>query len=447
MRKLERRALICLFIAVILVLGILLFTYRFICYGGNWATFYGNQSIYAGDSLASGTIFDRNGEVLARNADGTTYYSDDYYVRLGTVHAVGDNKGNIATAVMSNYRDKLIGYNLVTGTYKLPGRNPDITLTIDSDASRVAAEYLSYYDGGAIAVYNYKTGEILCMASGPSYDPSDIPELEPDDMSGIFINRVLSATMPPGSIFKTVTAAAAIENLDWRNFRYNCTGSMQLGNDEIICQEAHGELDFGRALTSSCNCAFAVMANSIGPDVMNEYTEKAGLTSVYDMEGIKNVSGSFSFPDDNELFLGWAAAGQHEDEINPLSMMVYMGAIANGGRAANPRLIEGSLLDQIPIITSMTGELIDSSTASILKRMMKDNVTNLYGEENFPGLSIGAKTGTAEVEGKNANAAFSGFIDDPEHPYAFIVYLENAGTGQGHAAPVANAVLQELMSD
>lgn len=447
MRKLERRAFICLLIAFVLFAGIILFTFRFIRYGSEWATFYGNQSIYSGDALNSGTIYDRNGNVLARNADGTTYYYDDYYVRLGTVHTVGDNRGNISTAVMSNYRAKLIGYNLITGTYKLPGSNPDVTLTIDLDASRVAAEYLSYYEGGAVGVYNYKTGEILCMASGPSYDPLDIPELDQDDTSGIFINRMLSSNMTPGSIFKTVTSAAAIENMDWRNFSYECNGTLEMGEGEIICQQVHGLVDFGEALTQSCNCAYAVMAKELGPEIMKAYTEKAGLTSIYDMDGIKNISGTFSFPKDDDALLGWAAIGQHEDRVNPLSMMVYMGAIANGGEAALPRLLEKSFLNQLPVRTLMTGTLIESRTAEILKDMMKNNVIDSYGETNFPGLVLGAKTGTAEVEGKNPNAVFAGFIDDLKHPYAFIVYLENAGSGLDHAAPLANAVLQVLVSE
>lgn len=445
MKKIERRAFICLLIAFVLFAGIVFFTYRFVRYGGSWATFYGNQSIYSGESLSSGIIFDRNGEELLKNADGTTYYSDDYYVRLGTVHAVGDNRGNIATAAMSNYRDKLIGYNLITGTYKLQGHNPDITLTIDSRASSVAAEYLSYYDGGAVGVYNYKTGEILCMASAPSYDPTDIPELEQDDTSGIFINRLLSANMTPGSIFKTVTAQAAIENMDYRNFHYICEGELEIGDDKVTCQEVHGEVDFYSALTESCNCAYAVMSEELGAVNLSIYTQKAGLTSIYDMDGIKNISGSFDFPDDNQNMLAWAGIGQHNDEVNPLSMMVYMGAIANGGKAAMPRLLARSFLDQLPIPTSMTGELIAPDTAAILKSMMMDNVTNGYGESNFPGLRMGAKTGTAEVYDRLPNAVFAGFLDDVDHPYAFIVYVENAGNGITHAAPIANAVLQTLM--
>ena len=445
MRKIERRAFICLLIAFVLFSGLLVFMYRFVRYGGEWATFYGNQSIYSGDALASGTIFDRNGEELARNADGTTYYSDDYYVRLGTVHAVGDSRGNVATAALSNYREKLIGYNLVTGTYKLKGKNPDITLTIDSDASRVAAEYLSYYDGGAVGVYNYKTGEVLCMASGPSYDPTDIPELEPDDTSGIFINRLLTANMTPGSIFKTVTAAAAIENMDYRNFHFICEGELEIGDDKVTCQEVHGEVNFETALTKSCNVAYAVMAQELGAETLVKYTEKAGLTSIYDMDGIKNIAGEFEFPSDNKLLLSWAAIGQHNDELNPLSMMVYMGAIANGGKAAMPRMLSRSFLDQIPITVSMTDELITPETSYILKEMMLNNVRNSYGEGNFPGLNMGAKTGTAEVMDREPNAVFAGFLDDKDHPYAFIVYVENAGNGIVHAAPIANAVLQTLM--
>ena len=76
---------------------------------------------------------------------------------------------------------------------------------------------------------------------------------------------------------------------------------------------------------------------------------------------------------------------------------------------------------------------------------MKYNVEYSYGVDTFYGLDVGGKTGTGEVEGKNPNATFVGFLDDPEHPYAFIVCVENAGSGYGVAAPIANAVLQELV--
>lgn len=437
MRRLERRAMICMLLAAVLVIGTLLFCVRFVRDGREWATFYGNQGIYTDGMLSSGSIYDRNGVLLAENTEEGIIYNDDADIRAATVHTVGDTRGNISTSAMSVYKSKLIGYNLLTGTYKLQGKNEDLTLTLDAEACKTAYEWLSYYDAGTVGVYDYTTGEILVMVSTPSYDPLDPPELDPDDDSGLYINRFLSSTWTPGSIFKTVTAAAAIDRLDWQNFSYYCEGTRYVEGSEINCTHAHGQLDLADALTQSCNGAFSLLAEQLGSANMEEYVERLGLTRRYDIDGIRNVSGSFDFPGD-PISNGWAGVGQYNDQINPCSFMVYMGAVANGGRSAEPKLLANSSV-------TMSGQMLEENTAMILRDMMMRNVTENYGEWNFPGLAIGGKTGTAEVEGKSPNAMFAGFLADPEHPYAFIVCLENAGGGLENAAPIANAVLQQLM--
>lgn len=446
MRKLERRALISLLLAAVLFIGLSLFVFRFVKYGGKWATFYGNLNLYSGNSLTSGIIFDRHDNVLLQNTEDGPIYNEDYYIRKGTVHAVGDRNGNISSSALAAYRDKLIGYNLITGTYKLKGDNRNITLTLDAEACSVAYQWLSDYEAGSVGVYNYKTGEILCMVSTPGFDPAE--EGEPEDIGeGIYINRFLSATLTPGSIFKTVTAAAAIDNLDWSSFRYTCTGSREVEGEEITCMEAHGELDLEDALALSCNCAFSVLAEELGGTLLDTYVGQVGLKSTYNIGNISTKAGSFQFPLDSNLSLGWAGVGQYNDQLNPCSMMVYMGAVANGGVAACPRLIESDFLTEKINAIIDTKELLSGSTSDVLKSMMKFNVRAVYGEGNFPGLDIGAKTGTGEVEGKEPNATFAGFLDDPNHPYAFVVCVENGGSGQYVAAPIANAVLQILVAN
>lgn len=445
MRRMERRALIGLALALVLFVGLAVFVYRFVVHGAEWATFYGNQALYSGDGLTSGAVYDRDGVLLVENTSDGPIYNDDYYIRVGTIHAVGDSRGNISTAALSAYRSKLIGYNLVTGTYKLSGQNSDIKLTLDADACSTAYQWLEGYEAGSVGVYNYKTGEVLCLVSTPGFDPYYPPELEEGDTSGIYINRFISATLTPGSIFKTVTAAAALDYYGTDGFSYYCEGQREVNGELITCMDVHGELDLEDALACSCNCAFSVIAEELGADVMDEYVEKLGLTKSYDMDGVKNAPGSFSFPNDNMLNLGWAGVGQFEDELNPCSMMIYMGAVANGGKAAVPRMISSSYIIDMFGMVQDTGQLLDSKTADNLANMMIYNVESVYGQDNFPGLSIGAKTGTGEVEGKEPNATFAGFLTDPEHPYAFVVTVENAGSGQYVAAPIANAVLQTLI--
>lgn len=444
MRKLEKRAIICITLAAVLFLGLCIFIFRFVRDGGDWATFYANQHVYSEGRLAIGAVYDRDGTLLVENTEDGVRYNDDELIRRATLHAVGDMNGNIATAAQSAFKDKIVGYSLLTGTYSVTGRGNDLKLTIDADVSKAAYNALGGRDG-MVGVYNYKTGEIIAMVSSPGYDPTNPPEFSQDDTSGAYINKFLSSNLIPGSIFKLVTSAAAIETVsgldDWS---YTCHGTTYINGEPITCAggTAHGWVDFEDALAVSCNCAFADLAQKVGADTMEEYARKLGLTERYDIDGIHNSQGSFEFPDDAALNLAWAGIGQYNDELNPCSMLVYVGAIARGGTGVVPRILEGGLGGE-----KETDRMIDEETADKLTDMMKNNVVVTYGESNFPGLDIYAKSGTAEVYGREPNAWFTGFIKDSKHPYAFIVCIENGGYGSSVAAPVANQVLQAAVSE
>ena len=442
MKKLEKRAIICLCLAGVLFLGLCVFVFRFVTQGDQWATFYANDHIYSQGRLSIGNIYDINGNLLASNTPEGIVYSEDSLVREATLHAVGDKDGNISTSAESAFKSQIVGYSLLTGTYSLTGRGNDITLTIDQDVCKTAYDALNGRDG-TVGVYNYETGEIICMVSSPSFDPEDPPTLSEDDTSGVYLNKFLSSTFAPGSIFKLVTSAAAIENKsDLDSWSYTCSGANVIAGEKITCTSAHGTVDFEEALAQSCNCAYAELTEEIGPTLMAEYVKKCGLTTSYDINGVGTAEGSFEFPKDTPLNLAWAGIGQYNDEINPCSMMVYMGAIANGGKAAEPKLIHSSLS-----VTSHTDRMIDESTATKLQSMMKNNVESNYGTYNYPDLDIYAKSGTAEVSGRQPTAGFSGFIKNEGYPYAFIVCVENGGYGSSVAGPIATKVLQEIISE
>lgn len=441
MKKLEKRSIICLTMAAVLFLGVCVFTYRFVTQGSQWATFYANQHIYSEGRLAIGTIYDVNGKLLAKNEDGEVKYNEDESIRRATVHAVGDLDGNIATAAKSAFKSRLVGYNLLTGTYSVTGKGNELTLTIDADVCKAANDALAGRDG-LVGVYNYETGEVVCMVSTPNFDPENPPEVAADDTSGLYINKFLSANLIPGSIFKLVTSAAAIENLDdLDSWSYACNGVSYINGEKITCTAAHGTVDFDRALAVSCNCAFGELTQQVGGSVMEEYAEKLGLTSAYDMDGVHNSKGEFEFPRDVPLNLAWAGIGQYNDQLNPCSMMVYMGAIARNGVSIQPKLLHSALSK-----AEETDRMINETTAKKLRAMMKNNVEVSYGEGNFPGLDIYAKSGTAEVYGREPNAWFTGFIKNDDAPYAFIVCIENGGYGSSVAGPVANQVLQALVN-
>lgn len=442
----------CLLLAGVLVVGLGIFCFRLVTDGDDWATYSANKSIYNDKGkLTAGTLYDRNGTMLMSNTSGEMTFNEEYDIRTAAVHLTGDSYGNISTGANRVYPDKLAGYNLITGTYSFSSKGRNVNLAVDAEICEAADEAL-YGRSGTVGVYNYQTGEIICLVSSPNYDPYDPPELDEDDTSGIYINRFFSASFSPGSIFKLVTAAASIENKDdYASWTVDCEGSIDYGSgDEVTCMDDHGEVDLKQALSDSCNCYFGKLAEELGPDIMNEYVDKTGLTKNRKIDGITTAAGSFEFPESG-VNLAWAGIGQHKDLVNPCTMMMYMGAIANGGQAVKPRLIESVRFTTLDLPASLPAKsrdisMIEENTANILKGMMRYNVEDTYGEHNFPDLNICAKSGTAEVGAdQTPNAWFAGFLDDEEHPYAFIVLVEKGGSGSSVAGSVANKVLQEVV--
>ena len=437
----------CLIIALALIAGLGLFCFRFVKNASDWAAYPYNRHMYSNSGqLLSGTILDRDGDVLTEVKDGERVYYPDATVRRATVHAVGDGSGYIGTGALTAFADRLSGYNLITGGYSPLGSGRNLTLTLDAYLNVTAYNAM---DGrqGTVGVYNYKTGDILCMVSTPSFDPENPPDASSAE-DGIYLNRLLSSAQVPGSIFKTVTLTAALENLpDLKDRTFTCTGETTVGGTVITCPKPHGKMDIESAFANSCNGVFGALAAELGGDTMTKYVEQAGLTRRMSVDGIMTAAGHYDVSEADKGQIGWSGVGQYTDTVNPCNMMAYMGAIANGGTAAVPRLIlDITTPSGIPTSwqrTEETDTLVQGGTAAQVKEMMKNNVVQTYGTDRFRGLDIGAKSGTAEVGGdKRPNAWFAGFLDDPEHPYAFIVLVENGGGGASVAGEIAATVLQ-----
>lgn len=454
MKKLERRALLCLVLAGCLLAGLVLFVVLWTVRGEHWASSAFNRHLYNNQGiLMSGTVLDRNGEVLTTvDEDGNRVYVGDKTRRTSTLHAVGDLYGNISTGALSAFAQKLTGYNLFFGAFGAEQGGNNLYLTIDAGLNEVAYQALNGKKG-TVAVYNYKTGEILCMVSSPAYDPMNIPsDLEENEKyEGAYLNRFLSSTFTPGSVFKTVTLAAALEEIpDLESRTWTCEGSTQIGEGTVTCTTAHGEQDIWDALANSCNGVFGQLAVELGGDTLERYAEKAGLTGSYSINGISTAKGSFSFGDDvSTTDLAWAGVGQYHDSVNPCALMIYMGAIANGGKAAVPCLIqkvESPGLPSLPQFTHKTKTLIDSDTAEKVSEMMMNNVQTAYGTKRFPNMELGAKSGTAEVGSEEKpHAWFAGFLKNEDAPYAFVVLVENGGSGADVAGTVASKVLKAAL--
>ena len=451
MKKIEKRAIMCLLLAFVLLTGVGVFSYRYVVHGDEWAAYEGNRDVYARGDLSKGSLYDVNGQLLMKNTSEGMIFNENASIRKALMHITGDKDNNISTGANRALTDELVGYDLINGVYSLNNAGEDVTLTLDANVCAAAYEAMAGRKG-AVGVYNYETGEIICMVSSPTYDPQNPPSISSSDKSGVYINRFTSATFPPGSIFKLVTAAASIETLDDAyTYEYQCRGSEDYGHgDKVTDLSTHGTVDLKKGLEVSCNVYFGKLSEKLGGGTIEKYVKKTGLNESLDINGIHTAAGTFEYPDGG-INLAWTGVGQYKDMVNPCSMMVYMGAIANEGTAVMPSIIKPtSFIDKqlakLPKFGVQKKSMIDSTTAVSLKDMMANNVESNYGTGNFPGLNICAKSGTAEVGGsKKPNSWFVGFLDDPAHPYAFVVLVENGGSGTKVAGSVANKVLQEAV--
>ena len=424
MKKVSLRASFTILMALLVIVGLVIYVVRFINDGEMWALYFDEST-----SNCKYTLTDRNDNVLAQMGGGGKYYASDADVRTACYHVVGDFGGNIGTGALRSFEKQLSGYSLITGIQE----KEDVTLklTVDQRLNIKAYEALNGRSG-AVLVCNYKTGEILCMVSSPSIDPNNPPTELPD---GLYINRCISSSFVPGSIFKLVTLTAAIENIDDLYQRtFTCRGSIDVKGVEINCTGIHGQQTIEQALANSCNCAFGEIALLLGPDTLGDYADKLGITSRQKLDGISTASGSYERDYSQSAALAWSGIGQSSDLVCPYSMLRIVSAIANNGA-----LVEPSLLGQSEEKT----QLIDAVTADKVASMMNYNVVYRYGSNTFPGLNISGKTGTAEVgDGKASHGWFVGFLNDEAHPLAFVVLVENGGSGLGAAGSVANTVLQ-----
>lgn len=462
MKMITRRGLFLIVLIVAFVFGLGFLSYSMFTEGDKWVMKpYNSHLYYNGELIGAGKITDRNGTVLAETVDGKRVYNESKLTRKSTLHAVGDTKGFISTGVHTVFNAKLTGYSKVNGIYSITknGSGNDMELTLDAKVCDAAYEALSDYRAGCVGVVNYKTGDIVCMVSTPSYDvenkPSDIDTN--DYYSGAYINRFLGGLYTPGSTFKIVTAICAIDNIpDIMSREFECVGEYNdVKGKAIECNAYHGHITFKEALAKSCNSVFAEVAIELGPEKLAATAKELGLTSSVSVSGdIKSEPGRFFLEKgDADDYVGWTGIGQGDTRIPPIAMLRLVGAVANDGKAVSYNLVDsfmnkaGKALDLD--FTRRETQLINAETASQMKSLLRNNVIEQYGDYNFEGLNLCAKSGTAQIDEYNENntAWFVGFMDDDKNPYAFVVMVEKGNSGSQTAGPIANKVLQALVNE
>ena len=447
MNRVSRRASALMLLVILLAGGLGFFLYEYAAKADTWVVSTGSPHVFNSSNIGCGQVWDRNGNLLL-DMTANRAYSNDLSVRMSTLHLLGDRQGRISAPAIAHYGKEMTGYDLVDGLYSYDGDAGQAVLTISARVQAAALEAMGDRKG-TIGIYNYKTGEILCAVTTPTYDPDNVPDIDADEtgaFEGVYLNRFFQSTYIPGSIFKLVTTAAALESVpDILSRKFTCEGIYEYGIDKVSCERAHGTLTLKQALASSCNCCFGQIANLVGGENLQKYGDQFRITERVKFDGITTAKGNFNVKDAARVQIAWGGIGQYTDLINPCRYMTFMGAIAGGGKAANPYLVAGvNIGDEATYTakTTYTDRIMPEETAAILQDYMRNNVSAVYGDEHFPGLKVCAKSGTSQLGGDQvSNAMFSGFVANEEYPLAFIVVVENGGYGSSTCVPILSKVL------
>lgn len=448
MYRVATRALAIWVLIAVLLGGLGFFGYEYFTKAQDWVMETGNPNVYDENNVvALGSVYDRDGVLLVNLLGGRAYASDEQ-VRLSMLHWTGDRLGNIQTSVLKRYEAALAGFSPVGGIYDYGGLGGDLTLTLSAQVQCAALEAMGSYKG-TVAVYNYKTGELLCAVSTPTFDPDNVPDIDGDttgQYDGVYWNRFLQSSYIPGSIFKIVTTAAALEELeDSASLQFTCTGRLDFGVDAVTCERAHGTLDLKDAMRRSCNCYYGQLGLKLGAETLERYAAQFGVTNRVYFDGVTTAAGNYEAVGASPVGIAWSAVGQYNDQVNPCAFLTFVGAIAGGGQGVTPYVVQSVQVGNLTNYEAHTAtreRIMSAETAAILVEYMRNNVENNYGAEHFDGLTVCAKSGTAQVSGgRKPNAMFAGFVVDESYPLAFIVAVEDAGYGTTVCVPILSQVL------
>ncbi len=298
----------------------------------------------------------------------------------------------------------------------------DVVLTIDPNIQQKACELLDAgrekYEstGGVIIVMDPSTGAIRALCNSPGFDPNNYGDVDDYD---VYSNMALSAPYEPGSIFKPITMAAALDSGSVSaDTVYNDTGEVKFGKYTIrnADYKVYGEQTMTQVLENSINTGVVFAAMETGRETMLEYAEKFGFGSPVNIRLPSESSGDISaLRRSGDIYLATSSFGQGIT-VTPMQMVQAYGAIANGGVLAKPYIVsEIRLPDGRVDVTEpkMTPGIISSKTAAVLSAMMVKVVEGIHGKRaRVDGYYIAGKTGTAQIAGKDG-----GYEDDTIHSF------------------------------
>jgi cell division protein FtsI/penicillin-binding protein 2 len=361
----------------------------------------------------------------------------------------------------------------LTGTRADPG---DVVTTIDPAVQKAAYRALGDKKGGAVAI-DPKTGRILAVVSTPSYDPSSLTDANTagaawkrltKDQDKPLTNRALRQPLPPGSTFKLVVAAAALESGLYKNVDeatdspdpYTLPGTTRVLSNEnrsAPCRNA----SIRRALQYSCNNVFGHMAVQLGQDKVKAMAEKFGFND--DTQDVPVRAYASVYPSGmDQAQTGLSGIGQFDVTATPLQMAMVSAALANGGKLVSPHMVSqitdsgGDVLQNYDDDAD-TKRIVSSSTAEQLQSAMETVVKEGTGTNALiDGVTVGGKTGTAQHGENNSKTPYAWFTsfgrsDSSGKEVAVAVMVEQSDaarsevSGNGLAAPVARAMMEAAL--
>jgi len=348
-----------------------------------------------------------------------------------------------------------------------------VRLSIDPAAQEAAMKALDGRTGAVVAI-DPKSGAILALASSPSFDPNLLSSHNSTDVQAKYealiadpdqplLNRPLAMALPPGSVFKIVTAAAALESGMFtadsvlpgpEEFPLPLT-DLTLGNWTGTSCGPNDEITLAEALATSCNTAFAWLGLQLGPEALLEQAKKFGFDSSFNIPLASATSYFPINPDAPQTAM--SAIGQFDVRATALQMAMVTAAIANDGVVMQPYLVSQVLGTDLSILDSTNPKAISRAmkpeNARILREMMVGVVKSGTGSNaRISGIDVGGKTGTAEnTPGAAAHAWFVGIAPVEGTRVAVAVVLQNGGgatevSGNALAAPIARSVMQAVLT-
>ncbi|MGW1025519.1 peptidoglycan D,D-transpeptidase FtsI family protein [Streptomyces sp. NPDC002577] len=375
----------------------------------------------------------------------------------------------IEDGILTGNDDRLFFRNtldMLTGKTKEGG---NVVTTLNAAAQKAAFEGLGNKKG-AVAAIDPSTGAILALASTPSYDPSvfaglndgDKFEALDKDKDKPLLNRALRETYPPGSTFKVVTAAAALENDKVTDIDAKTDSpdpwplplsTNNLTNEHGACENASLRV----ALRDSCNTVFGKLSDEVGNKAMMEEAEKFGFNEeqFVPVRAVESV-----YPEDNRPQNAMAGIGQASNRATPLQMAMVAAAVANDGVLMQPYMVDQLTAPNLDVIEKTEpkklSEPMSKENAQKLQSMMETVVTEGTGTNaQIPGVTVGGKTGTAQHGLNNSEKPYAWFISYAKtsegSPVAVAVVVEDGSavreniTGGGLAAPIAKAVMKAVI--